>query len=447
VSLNPEKNQEGQRAFDTPAVGSSPGSGKGRWVFIALVAAVVAALIGLAYWRRSVKAPEVTAHAAANTSGTVKFLMEQQWRVHMMLAKAEGRQVTRQIFATGRVIPAAQNQAIVAPPIGGLIAGSGLPRIGQRVGRGQTIALLRQTPTAAEASQIAAANAQLRIESTRFEAERRAMTEKLNAAKAEMDVTKHDYERTQRLYARQATSRQKLEQDELKYKMAEAGYNSAVKQLEVLNASDRNKALAPIATSTNYNVTAPISGTIVKVHKAMGEQVAPGEAIVEIVNLETVWVEAPIFERDLEKLSGRTRALFTTTAYPGTEFKGSVVDISPVIDPQKRTANVIFAVPNGGRTLRIGMQADVRLDTGESVDAVVIPAAAVLENEGKRIVYVLLSGEEFERREVTLGNETGGKVAVLAGLKAGERVVTQGALQLKLHELNPGVGPAHTHET
>jgi cobalt-zinc-cadmium efflux system membrane fusion protein len=373
--------------------------------------------------------------------------MEQQWRVHMMLAKAESREVTRQISATGRVIPVAQNQAIVAPPVGGLIAGRSLPRIGQRVARGQTLAVLRQTPTASEASQIATANAQLRIEGTRLESEQRAMTGKLNAAQAEMEQAKHDYERSQRLYARQAISQQKLEQDEAKYKVAEAGYNAAVKQLEVLNASERNRALAPIVTATNYTVTAPIAGTIVKVHKAMGEQVSPGEAIVEIINLETVWVEAPIFERDLEKLSGRTRALFTTTAYPGTEFKGSIVDISPVIDPQKRTANVIFSVPNGGRPLRIGMQADVRLDTGESVDAVVIPAGAVLEHEGKRIVYVLLSGEEFERREVTLGDETGGKVAVLAGLKAGERVVTQGALQLKLQELNPSEAGAHTHET
>ena len=364
-----------------------------------------------------------------------------------MLAEAESRQVTRQISATGRVIPAAQNQAIVAPPVGGLIAGSGLPRIGQRVGRGQTIALLRQTPTAAEASQIASANAQLLIESTRLESERRGMAEKLNATKAEMDEAKHDYERSQRLYARQAISQQKLEQDEARYKVAEAGFSSAVKQLEVLNAAGQNKALAPIATTMSYNVTAPISGTIVKVHKAIGEQVAPGEAIVEILNLDTVWVEAPIFERDLEKLSGRMRPLFTTTVYPGTEFKGSVVDISPVIDPVKRTANVIFAVPNGGRPLRIGMQANVRLDTGESVDALVIPAAAVLEHEGKKIVYVLLSGEEFERRSVTLGEEMGGQVAVLTGLKAGERVVTQGALQLKLQELNPADAGAHSHET
>ena len=78
---------------------------------------------------------------------------------------------------------------------------------------------------------------------------------------------------------------------------------------------------------------------------------------------------------------------------------------------------------------------------------VIIPSAAVLEHEGKKIVYVLLSGDEFERREVTLGDESGGKVAVLAGLKAGERVVTQGALQLKMQELNPAEAGAHTHET
>lgn len=426
---------------------NSPGKSRAMRLLITLIALIVAGLIGYVYWQRGTKAPETAAPAAAASTGTVKFLMEQQWRVKMMLAKAESQSVAQRITATGRVIPAAQHQAIVAPPVGGLIAGSGLPRIGQRVARGQAIALLRQTPTAAEASQIAAANAQLRIESTRFEAERRALTEKIAAARAEMDEARHDYARAQRLYARQATSQQKLEQDEARFKVAEAGYNAAVKQQDVLNAREQTSALAPIPTATDYTVTAPIAGTIVKVHKAMGEQVAPGEAIVEIVNLETVWVEAPIFERDLDKLRGRTRAVFTTAAYPGTEFSGSVVDISPVIDPEKRTANVIFAVPNGGRSLRIGMQADVRLDTGESVDALVVPAAAVLEHEGKKIVYVLLSGEEFERREITTGAEVGGKIPVFTGLKAGERVVTQGALQLKLQELNPADAGAHSHET
>jgi hypothetical protein len=76
-----------------------------------------------------------------------------------------------------------------------------------------------------------------------------------------------------------------------------------------------------------------------------------------------------------------------------------------------------------------------------------IPKEAVLEHEGKKIVYVLLSGEEFERREVVVGDEMGNKVAVLSGLNKGERVVTQGAYQLKLQELQPADTGAHTHET
>ena len=107
----------------------------------------------------------------------------------------------------------------------------------------------------------------------------------------------------------------------------------------------------------------------------------------------------------------------------------------------------MFQSPNAGRALRLGMQANVRLDAGEQITAMMIPKEAVLEHEGKKIVYVLLSGEEFERREVTVGDELGNKVAVLSGLNKGERVVTQGAYQLKLQELKPAEAGAHTHET
>jgi len=196
-----------------------------------------------------------------------------------------------------------------------------------------------------------------------------------------------------------------------------------------------------------YSVRAPIGGVVTKVSKSIGERVAPGEAILEVTNFDTVWVEAPIFERDLALVRANGKASFTTAAYPGQEFRGALIDVGEIIDEQKRAAHVIFAVPNHGRALRVGMQADVRLDASESVKAMMIPREAALDDEGKKIVYVLLSGEEFQRREVKLGDEHGGKVAVLEGLKAGERVVTQGALQLKLQELNPAGAPAHTHET
>lgn len=420
---------------------------RSRWLLFAVaLIAVIAAVSYFVITRRAVKEEHAAAPAAEKATGTVAFLMEQQWLIKMKLAQAEAQSVARQIAATGRVIPSAKNQAIVAPPVGGLIAGGQLPRIGQQVARGQTIAVLRQTLTSSETAQIASANSQLRIEAARLEADRRRLAETINGARAELENAKRESERTKRLYEKQAASQRQVEADESRLKVAEAAYNAAVQQLELLNTS-RQLTEAQPPTATTYHIVAPISGTVVKVNKAIGEQVAPGEAVIEIVNLETVWVEAPIFERDLARLGGNARAIFTTAVHPGTEFTGRVFNVGAVIDEQTRAANVIFEVPNRGRALRIGMQADVRLNAGESIEAVTVPKEAVLEHEGKKIVYVLLSGEEFERREVTLGDEYGEKVAVLAGLKAGERVVTQGAYQLKLQELRPADAGAHSHET
>ena len=95
---------------------------------------------------------------------------------------------------------------------------------------------------------------------------------------------------------------------------------------------------------------------------------------------------------------------------------------------------------------RLGMQANLRLGSGEKKNVLLVPKESVLDNEGKKIVYVLRTGEEFERRDVVVGDEYGNKVAILSGVKAGERVVTQGAYQLKLQELKPANAGAHTHE-
>jgi multidrug efflux pump subunit AcrA (membrane-fusion protein) len=82
--------------------------------------------------------------------------------------------------------------------------------------------------------------------------------------------------------------------------------------------------------------------------------------------------------------------------------------------------------------LKTSMQANVRLDTGAKSEALLISKEAIQENEGRKMVLVVLTGEEFKPRDVTLGDEYSVKVAVLTGLKEGERVVTQGAYQLRL---------------
>jgi cobalt-zinc-cadmium efflux system membrane fusion protein len=113
---------------------------------------------------------------------------------------------------------------------------------------------------------------------------------------------------------------------------------------------------------------------------------------------------------------------------------------------RRRAPQAVFEVANPSGDLRVGMQADVRLGTGEKMNVVLVPKESVLDNEGKKIVYVLRTGEEFERRDVVVGDEYGANIAIVSGVKSGERVVTQGAYQLKLQELRPANAGAHTHE-
>jgi membrane fusion protein, heavy metal efflux system len=402
-----------------------------RWMVIVVILVAVAAVATFAFRRPDTVADEAAAPGAA-TTGRVAFLMEQQWLIKLKLAKAEEAQLAPQIRSTGRVVPVPADHAVVAPSVGGIVQGRTLPRIGQQVRQGQRLTTLLQTPTAAEAAQI-------NIENIRIEAERGRLAQAEIEAEARFEEATHDFGRSQRMFEKKAYSAKALESDELAMKVAKA-------QLEAIR--EQSKALHTAApASSTYDVIAPISGTVVSVNKSSGEQVAPGEPILEIVALNTVWVEAPIFEKDLGRLSKDFRAVFTTAAYPNKEFQGRLISVNKVVDEHSRATKAIFEVPNRSGELSIGMQANVRLDAGERTSVLLIPRESVLDNEGKKIVYVLLSGEEFERRDVVLGDEYGGKIAIVSGVKPGERVVTQGAYQLKLQELRPADAGAHTHET
>ncbi|HEX8352849.1 MAG TPA: efflux RND transporter periplasmic adaptor subunit [Pyrinomonadaceae bacterium] len=435
-------------------------------IVAAVAALALAVLTYVLFFRGPAGEEKAEAPAASSPTGTVTFLMEQQWLIRMKLAQVEEQTVARQITATGRVVPAANRQAVVAPPVGGILSGGQMPRVGQRVAAGQTIAVLQQTATSAEQAQVRAAaaqveaqnaqvraqNAQVAVENARLESDRRAAGGEVEAARVRLEQARREEERARRLFERKAFSQRQVEAAAAERETAQAAYDVAVKRRDVLTAARPVSPAAPSAirvgsANSSYAVRAPLGGYVTKVHKSLGEQVQPGEGIVEISNLDEVWIEAPIFERDLNRLAGNVTATFTTAAYPGQEFRGVVVDTGAVIDERTRAATVVFQVPNSGRALRIGMQADVRLDAGESVTAMMVPKEAVLDNEGKKIVYVLLSGEEFQRREVTLGDEYGDRVAVLSGLEKGERVVTQGAYQLRLQEMRPADAGAHSHET
>src|ERR1041385_4826459 len=162
---------------------------KANWVLPVIILVAVAA-VGISIWNRPQQTEADAAPKPTESSGIVAFRMEQQWLIHLKLALAEEAQLSPQIYSTGRVIPVASTRTVVAPPVGGVIASRTLPTIGQNVTRGQVLATLLQTPTAAEAAQI-------RIENSRVDAERRKLAQmeidargRLAAATAEAERAK-----------------------------------------------------------------------------------------------------------------------------------------------------------------------------------------------------------------------------------------------------------------
>lgn len=420
------------------------------------VVLVAVALLG-AYLARGDGATDDHGHAHEGEAGvgtpTVTFLMEQQWLVEMKFETVEATSVASQVTATGRVVPAANLHAVVAPPVGGILTGQ-LPRIGQQVRQGQSIAVVRQTATSGEAAQVRAAvaqaesqNAQIAIENARLESEFRSATAEVSGAASRLRLAERDLERARQLHEKGVIAAQAHQQAETVRDEAKSAHAAAVARRDALAGAQRVApvSVGKLSADAAHSLRAPLSGVVTKVHKSLGEQVSPGDAVLEVANLDEVWIEAPVFERDLARIGGPVRAFFSTITYPNEEFPGELVDRGAVVDERTRAATVVFRVPNSGRPFRIGMQANVRIDAGETVTAVLVSKEAVLDHEGKKVVYVRVAGEEFERREVTLGDEHGDRVAVLSGLSEGERVVTQGAYQLKLHELKP-TGGGHTHE-
>jgi membrane fusion protein, heavy metal efflux system len=399
-----------------------------KWLFPIIAVAVVAA--ALVIWKRPAQGDAEATPPATTTTGVVQFRMEQQWLIHMKLALAQEAELLQQISSTGRVVPAPSNRALIAPPVGGIIDTRPLPQIGQRVARGQLLATVLQTPTAAEAAQI-------HIENSRVDAERRRLAQAEIEAHARLNAAAAEADRAKRLVELKAYSQRQLETAEADRKAAEAILAGVQEQI---------RALQTAPTASNYQVTAPISGTVVVLKKSPGEEVHAGEAILEIVALDRVWVEAPVFEKDLGRVKKDVAAIFTTAAFPDKEFQGRLVSIGSVVDEQSRAATAVFEVNNASGDLKLGMQANLRLGVGTKTKVLLVPKESILDNEGKKIVYVLRTGEEFERRDVVVGDEYGGKVAIVSGVKTGERVVTQGAYQLKLQELRPANAGAHTHE-
>ena len=315
----------------------------------------------------------------------------------------------------GEVSPNEDRTARLGAPARGRILTVSV-RPGDRVSSGQTLVTM-QSPEAGMA-QSDASKAEAELSSRRAEAQyaasARARAERLLTLKA---IPRQDYERavTDDEHARAAVAQ------------ADAEVKRARATAEQLSAGAN--------ASGEVVLRAPFSGVILARNAVPGTVVDAGAPLVIVTDPSSLWlsINAPEQWAALFHRGGRLR--FTVPAYAADTFAARVDAVGAGLEADTRTLSVRALILNGIGRLKPQMLANVLVEGAGSMPAAFVPEDAVQMLQGKPNVFVAhpdgKGGAKFDRREVALGSRSGGHVAVLRGLAAGDVVVLAGAFAVK----------------
>src|SRR2546422_3104883 len=321
---------------------------------------------------------------------------EQQETIGLTTAKAVAREVRPEIESFGRVIPRLQGRVQVTSPVAGQITAQSvdlIPSPGTLVRKGQLLAEVEQTYSAPEQVQL--------------EVGEKGATGAVQEAKASLEVAEAEYRRSQNLLQAKIISRKRLEEAKAAWLQAQSRYATARRQ----QASYRSATAPGGESPRRFPLFAPIEGVIVQAEITSGQQVDTATALFTIADLSTVWVEAPIFEGDLNRVDRESAATIHSISAEGETCTGSPLSTSEVVDPLKRTVNLLYAVDNTAGRLKLGMSVTVAVPAGPEEQVVMVPEAALIESGGgKGMVYIRRSPTLFAEAGVGVGARQDGLV-------------------------------------
>ncbi|MYM24334.1 efflux RND transporter periplasmic adaptor subunit [Duganella sp. FT135W] len=251
----------------------------------------------------------------------------------------------------------------------------------------------------------------------------------LRALQASADLSATTLKRDKLQLAAQAISQAQVDSDE-----------ADLKSKQALVAQQK-------ATVDKKTIRAPFAGKLGITAINPGQYLNPGDKLVTLQTIDTVYVDFFVPQKQLASLSIGQKLNLTADAYPGVAFPAKVTSISPKVDAATRNVQVQATVPNAKRQLLPGMFANVALEQGDLKKYLTLPQTAITYNPYGSTVFVLAppaadakdplkdeKGQPYlvaQQVFVTTGSTRGDQVAVLTGLKEGQTVVTTGQLKLK----------------
>jgi Cu(I)/Ag(I) efflux system membrane fusion protein len=171
-------------------------------------------------------------------------------------------------------------------------------------------------------------------------------------------------------------------------------------------------------------LNAPSSGIVVEKMVVRGARIMPGMDLYRIADLSRVWVEGEVFEKDLSLVRLGQTARVTFEAYPGEVFTGPITYVHPTMSVESRTGRIRVELANPDLRIRPGMYATMDLQSAAGRPALMIPRSAVHFTGERALVFVRMADDVLRPRQITTGLIAGQNIEVLAGLIAGDVVVS-----------------------
>jgi len=280
---------------------------------------------------------------------------------------------------------------------------------------------------------------------------------RLDRAKAKIENVRAAYDREKNIASRGLLNARELQSADAEVKSstleldrARIRVRAAESALENANRSidtarqvyQSNRGSGPSRVG-RVQLVAPISGTVTHLAVTKGQAVDRTQALLEIENLNTVWVTASVPEADSGKVKTGAKVRVTVASELGQDFVGIVQLIGSRVDPKSRSVVVQCLIPGAGGRLRPNTFATVYLSVGTRRRELVIPASSVIAEGGKSFVF-LKEGDQFTKTEVGLGERDADQVSVQTGVKAGDIVASKGAFVLASEE-KKGELKGHDH--
>jgi cobalt-zinc-cadmium efflux system membrane fusion protein len=220
-------------------------------------------------------------------------------------------------------------------------------------------------------------------------------------------------------------SQREIQQTETDFLTAQAEHQRAEARL-------RQIGVDPEATDRSHTLTilAPISGSVIDLTVAPGAYWNdPTAPLMTLADLSLVWVTANVPEKDTSRVTEGQAVNVALAAYPGETFKGQVLFVSDVVDPDTRRTKVRIAFQNPGTRLKPGMFANATFFAPKQVMPIVPASALVLRDDANQ-VFVEVAPWTFEARAVEIGFQQDDLAIIRSGVKAGDRVITKGGVLL-----------------